>query len=170
MICILFINWYCVKIYTITVPLLTIYIVNEYKKSMKRWNNISTFLKYNVRIWYTLNTWINKQSMCLIGHLNNCNVAFRVYVHVYYTNRVIEFSLNFPGLKKTFLILIEVSKSCSITFSDIIKQILCTNKKKILGHNYTTLIYLIVRALALKPPPLTQGLEVHNFRKKHSSS
>lgn len=68
--------------------------------------------------------------MCLIGHLNNCNVAFRVYVHVYYTNRVIEFSLNFPGLKKTFLILIKVSKSCSITFSDIIEQILCTNKKK----------------------------------------
>lgn len=102
LICILFINWYFVKIYTKIVSLLTSYIVSEYKKSMKRWNNISTFLKYNVRIWYTLKTWINKRSMCLIGHLNNCNVAFRVYIHVYYTiyTIVIEFSLNFPGFKK----------------------------------------------------------------------
>lgn len=71
--------------------------------------------------------------MCLIGHLNNCNVAFRVYVHVYYTNRVIEFSLNFPGLKKNFLNpnrSIKKLQHTHVTFSDIIEQILCTKKKK----------------------------------------
>lgn len=105
--------------------------------------------------------------MCRIGHLNNYNLAFRVYIHVHYNNRVIEFCLNFPGLKNALNPNI-LSNSCSITYSDIFEQILST-KKKILGHKYTTQLDIIVRPLALKPLPLIQGLEVHNL-KKHSSS
>lgn len=66
--------------------------------------------------------------MCRIGHLNNYNLAFRVYIHVHYNNRVIEFCLNFPGLKNA-LNPNRLSNSCSITYSDIFEQILSTKKK-----------------------------------------
>lgn len=105
--------------------------------------------------------------MGLIGHMSSCSMAFAMYFHVHYDYRDNEINLNIPGLfdLKNFLSYKQNIYKCSITFSDIIEQILSTKKNRLKLH-HSTLNNHYYNSPVLTPEPMTLGQCNYN----HASS